>query len=369
MADLIDSKERLEDIHKQVSILSSVDPKALSRKDELSKNTNFEKVVPIISELLEQFKPLYRRDLSKLPKGQLDNIHHSFSLMIDFINEIKSFKIEECPNPSEICDQIINRICENRDTMLKGILLPLAVTGVQAINVEEFENQSKELLFNLEKKQHRINSVLEQSNKDADEILASLRKTAAHAGVSSTASDFKEQSQKHFWSSVRWLIATCLSVVLTAGVAIYFLQSVTGTTTISKIDKTAENTSETTSAETNMPQSVPEAIQYIFAKLVIFSTLTFTIVLCSKNYKSHKHNQTLYDHRATTLDTFQAFYNGSNDEHVKDAILLQAAYAAFGNRQTGFESIQEKDSPPPMQIVDVLNKTVRTAGSVSKDIS
>lgn len=350
-------KQLLEKIASQIEQLRLLNPDDLSHREGLTDEINFDSAIPIIKENLEQFQPLYNRDLSKLPSKELDRIEESFRLVIDSADQIANFRIGDGVNPKQRCNEIIVDIEKKRGQILSGILLPLAVTGIWEIDVDSIQKKTNKVIDQIENKNQELDSLLEVSQKETSAALNAIRESSAYAGVTANAEAFHKQSNKHFWSSFRWLIATCLSVLLTAGVAIYFLNSITGDTTIPAAQKT------------NMPQSIPEAIQYIFAKLVIFSTLTFTIVLCSKNYKSHKHNQTLYDHRATTLDTFQAFYNGSNDEHVKDAILLQAAYAAFGNRQTGFESIQEKDSPPPMQIVDVLNKTVKTAESVGKDIS
>ena len=36
--------------------------------------------------------------------------------------------------------------------------------------------------------------------------------------------------------------------------------------------------------------------------------------------------------------TFRAFVEGSDDQAVKDAILLQTSQAAFSNRPTGYEN-------------------------------
>ena len=62
--------------------------------------------------------------------------------------------------------------------------------------------------------------------------------------------------------------------------------------------------------------------------------------------------------------TFRAFVEGSGDQQIKEAILLQAAQAAFVNRPTGFEG-QEKESQTINPVVEILGKTV--AKSVSNN--
>ena len=55
--------------------------------------------------------------------------------------------------------------------------------------------------------------------------------------------------------------------------------------------------------------------------------------------------------------TFRAFVEGTSDDRVKDAILLQSAQAAFTPRPTGFDS-PEKELPTVNPIVEVLGKTI-----------
>ena len=60
--------------------------------------------------------------------------------------------------------------------------------------------------------------------------------------------------------------------------------------------------------------------------------------------------------------TFRAFVEGTADDRVKDAILLQAAQAAFAGRPTGFDS-PEKDSPTINPVVEILGKSLPKPGA------
>jgi VIT1/CCC1 family predicted Fe2+/Mn2+ transporter len=342
----------LKRIADQIQALKNIDLEMLQKSNDLANEIDFDDVILMIKDYLELFKPLYNRDFSILPHNKLDNLLTSFTKVHELASEIESFEIGQDENTTERYNKIISKFISTRGEILSGILLPLAVTGIQEIDVNSIQRKADELFKQIEAKNDQLNALLEHgknereyNRKEAEESLTNIRKMSAYAGVTANAEAFHNQSTAHSEAAQKWLNATVIAVAITAIVAALFFLNV----------------------YLHKPESVPESIQLVFAKLVIISILTFAVVLCSKNYKSHKHNQTLYEHRATTLDTFEVFYTGSKDEHVKDAILLQAAYAAFGNRQTGFESIQEKDSPPPMQIVDVLNKTVKTAGDMGKN--
>ncbi len=106
------------------------------------------------------------------------------------------------------------------------------------------------------------------------------------------------------------------------------------------------------------------AIQYVVSKLILLSTLSFGIFWSARNYKSSKHNETLNKHRANALMTFRAFVEGSGDQQIKEAILLQAAQAAFVNRQTGYDG-QEKESQTINPVVEILRKTITKSASTT----
>jgi len=59
-------------------------------------------------------------------------------------------------------------------------------------------------------------------------------------------------------------------------------------------------------------------------------------------------------HKATTLQTFEAFIDGSSREEVKEAILLQAAESAFEPESSGFLRT-EGDGPQLSQITQLVN--------------
>jgi hypothetical protein len=60
--------------------------------------------------------------------------------------------------------------------------------------------------------------------------------------------------------------------------------------------------------------------------------------------------------------TFRAFVEGTSDDRVKDAILLQAAQAAFSPRPTGFDTA-EMEIHPISPVVEILGKTLPKTGA------
>ena len=183
---------------------------------------------------------------------------------------------------------------------------------------------------------------LESYKVDAEKALHAVKEQAAEAGVSTNAQIFLTDSASHAGVAKTWLIATIVTSAITLLIAIGFVFISFKYT----------------------PTTTAVAIQYIVSKIILLSTLFLSIFWCARNYKSNKHNETLNKHRANALMTFRAFVEGSEDQAVKDAILLQTSQAAFSNRPTGYEN-QEKEGQAINPVVEILGKSVLKQGGAS----
>lgn len=76
--------------------------------------------------------------------------------------------------------------------------------------------------------------------------------------------------------------------------------------------------------------------QGMIYRLIIFSTLSYLLVFCAKNYSNMKHNATINKHRQNALATFTAFTETQQNKDVREKITLLAAYCIFGHQTTGF---------------------------------
>lgn len=88
----------------------------------------------------------------------------------------------------------------------------------------------------------------------------------------------------------------------------------------------------------------------IFAALLI-SLISFTIVLSVKNYFSERHNETINQHKANCLKSFETFVTTASDP-VRDAILQYTAQTIFSPFNPGYLSKDAMQSPLP--IIEML---------------
>lgn len=331
-------KEKLDSVSKVLAQLSKVDPTSLARTSDLSPDINFKDAVPFFEELLDLCKQLSQRDLSRLPSNDLDAINNACNTITAHVKEVQEFTLNQ-NTPGDVCKSITTKIENAYDGIMKPMLLPLAFTATQATDYAKIEREAKGYHATMKAEAEKLAAFIKISHQDAENALAAVKEQAAEAGVSTNAQIFVTQAAEHGQLARRWMIGTIVMASLT------FVAAIIAVVIAFKYH----------------PPTTAAAVQYVFAKLVVLSTLSFGIYWCARNFKSQKHNQTLNKHRANALMTFRAFVEGTADERVKDSILLQAAQAAFAGRQTGYDG-HEKNAQTINPVVEILGKSLGNAG-------
>jgi hypothetical protein len=338
MATVEQRREALTKATEEIEQLASIDPKTLARTSDLSPDINFKDAVPHFEQMLDLCKQLSQRDLSRLTVPQFNAISAACTKLSSFIQQVRDFTLNQ-NTPGDVCGSIVIAVGNAYDEVMNPLLLPLAFTATQATDYAKIEREAKGYHATMKAEADELSTFIANARKEAESALSAVKEQAAEAGVSTNAQIFVGDAKKHHDLSQAWLKATVwvASVTILAAVATLV------------------------TAFVYQPEDLPAAIQYVVAKVLVLSTLSFGVLWCARNYKSQKHNETLNKHRANALMTFRAFVEGTSDVRVKDAILLQAAQAAFSARPTGFDSA-EKDSQTISPVVEILGKTIPKAG-------
>ncbi len=334
MATPEDRKKKIKEAKDLLERLSDIKASSLARTEDLSRDINFSDAVPYFEEMLDIVKQLNQRSIDRLAISHINQIVNSANSLNGFIERVMSFTLNQ-NTPADVCKSLINDIKSAYDGIMEPLTIPLAFTATLATDYAKIEREAKGYHSTMKKEADDFAEMLRKYKADAESALDAVREQAAEAGVATNAQIFLTDSANHSKSASSWLISTIVFAVVTLIVSIYLY--------VRSLDY--------------VPSTAGEAIQYIFSKLILLSTLFFGIYWSSRNYRSSKHNETLNKHRANALMTFRAFVEGSSDQQVKEAILLQAAQAAFINRPTGYES-QDKESQSINPVVEVLGKTL-----------
>jgi len=317
--------------------IASIDPQLLARK-ELSSEINFTAAVEPATEMLDILKQLHQRDLSRLSTSMLQYVANHASRFQKFADSVKAFTLSK-PNPKEECDALINQFVSQYDSMIQELALPLAFTATQATDYNRLEREATGFHQQLKKQLDTSIAELKTKQSEADKALTAIKDQAAKLGVTSNAVVFRKTADEHKEHAAEWRRLTKRMTIGTFATALASLAI----------------------AFVYVPPTTAAAIQIVVSKLIVLSTLTLFTVWCANNYRSEKHNETLYRHRTNALITFQTFIEGSSDPRVKDAILLHAAQTAFSPRPTGFES-SEGEHQHVKPVVEILGKSIPTGG-------
>ncbi|KAA9130887.1 hypothetical protein F3N42_11030 [Marinihelvus fidelis] len=326
--------EKIENAKELLAELSNISPSSLARKEELSRDINFQEAVPYFEEMLDIIKQLNQRDISRLTTSQVNQIIAGCNNLKGHINNVQDFELNQ-NSPADVCTQIINQVKAAYDSVMEPLTIPLAFTATQATDYARIEREAKGYHATMREEAQSFKTLLDNYRQEAEKALNAVKEQAAEAGVSTNAQIFLTESTAHANGARTWLKATIAISGVTLAVAIVFVCL----------------------SFTYKPADIPDAIQYVFSKVILLSVLSFGIFWSAKNFRSAKHNETLNKHRANALGTFRAFVEGSDDPAVKDAILLQTSQAAFSNRRTGYEG-QEADVQSVNPVVEILGKSL-----------
>lgn len=170
---------------------------------------------------------------------------------------------------------------------------------------------------------------LGERKSESDRVLASIRSAAAEAGVSQEAATFREAAQRYDKVARRWLLGALAGVAVTVVTAflLVFAWDIDGQ--INEAD----------------------VLQIVLAKAAVLAVLTYATVTTIRLYRSNVHLAAVNRHREDSLRTFRTFVDGTEDDEIKDKVLLAAAHAAFGQTATGLIG-ERGDGSNALEVLD-----------------
>ncbi len=158
--------------------------------------------------------------------------------------------------------------------------------------------------------------------------MEAIRGAASQTGVAAHSEVFKATAKLHEDRATRWLVAAVLAAVATAVMAIVVVLR----------------------WETTGDISEASVLQVVLAKGVLLTVGFYFTLTCFRMQRANSHLAVVNRHRETSLNTFQAFVEGTADASTKDKILLEAAHAVFGQTATGM--IDGKDSSGVIEVLE-----------------
>ncbi len=188
-------------------------------------------------------------------------------------------------------------------------------------------------------------SELEDQKKSAEAILSEVRASAAEQGVSRQAIHFKNEADLHKTSAEEWMKYTIGAALILVAYSILslFIHRIPG-------------------LDSGQPY---QSIQLAVSKVLIFAVLAYLLILCARNFLSHRHNEIINRHRQNALATFTALAEATSDAASSDIVLSHAAACIFSPQETGLtkQDPSSSDSVPSFQIVPRIGNLASSSGA------
>ncbi len=156
-------------------------------------------------------------------------------------------------------------------------------------------------------------TTIETKTEEINAIISAARDAAASVGVATFTQEFDQEAADLKNRSLKWLWAAGIFAGLTIGTAFLFYSW-------PKISADAW---------------AWETVRNVFSKIAIIAVLFTGTAWCGRIYRALTHQATINRHRALSLKTFQAFVAATDDDRIKDTVLMAATRTVFGQASTG----------------------------------
>lgn len=249
-------------------------------------------------------------DLDNIPEDVLQSLASTLSGVFMQLTSMR----EQCRNRMMNSANRVNlaNAMPGLHAQLFGAAAPLvAFATTRGTDLQELERQATVV-------RDRLRSI----EVEGDVLLATLRTKIGDEAVTKQGAFFDSQAKSHASGAKLWM---GLVVGVAALIAVLAVLSMT---------------------HPPVHDDVPlHLVSQWLPRLAIASILFWGLALCARNYRAHRHNEIVNQHRALSLKTFSSLVAATNDPQVKAAVLAQAASTIFANAPSGYAPDQAEPFP------------------------
>lgn len=288
--------------------------------------------------LCNHFKVL---PLDQLPDDIAVQITNEGTPIFQTVNNIREFTIEQA-NPSGIRDQYINEVKANVDRFYKPAHIYVPYLAYQK---GEIQSNIKQLTSSVSDAKELLESTEKDVSNQKDEIIKivnAAREASASVGVAHFTADFDTEASNMETQATVWLKVTAALGVLSLVATLYFLFS-----------------------EPDLTSTV-NAIQYVSSKILVLVLLITGTLWCGNMYKAAKHQAAANRFKGNSLKTFQAFVNATDDNGIRDAVLIETTRAIFSESATGYINNDSSGTEKSTKIVEVVKNGAQAISAATK---
>lgn len=308
----------------------------LPRVAQLGQDLSFTDAVEPASRIIHLFQQYPFEALDDLPDQHLAILAQNADAFFQQLTEIQSFDPKQQENPFAQRTAIVTNLRNLYNNIFNAIHSLISYGASRQRDFGALERDFRAAMQRSADEAADLQRRLTSIEDDAKRVLEEARKVAAEQGVSQQARYFQEESSSHEAEASTWRIATfCAAGALAAfAVASAFAHK----------------------WEWLQPMTPYEAAQLGISKILLFAILGYLVLLCARNFLSHKHNAIVNKHRQNALLTFNALVEAAGGEEQRDVILAYAASCIFSPQETGYTKQAAGSPDMPLSIIQAIPK-------------
>ena len=265
------------------------------------------KDIDSIYEIVEILRDL---PLDRLPSNAIQAISDQLDSVLVWINREHTFTLSQ-GNPAASRDEIVNNMSVVQQGLYVATHQWIPFLAYLKGDIPAQLRQITSSVALAETARAGFEQYLDGSRSELDKIIQATREASAEAGVGQFTSEFLTEAGSRDSDADSWLKRSVSAAFVTLGTAVGFFFI-------------------------HAPETQYGVVQYTTSKVVILAMLIAITAWCAGNFKANKHQATVNRFKAHALRTFQAFVQASDNETVKNAVLLETTRAIFAQSQTGY---------------------------------
>lgn len=319
----------LKQYYANLERIEKLDVKSLIRKEELGLELNFSSAEDDFERSINLFKGLINVDISSLPDTRLKELNASINEFFVGIDLVLNYNASQ-GKPER--DGRISRMKTGYDKWYNIISPIIAYCTKAGTDYDALQRKAREALDEFNTLQEQAKAEREQAKRDIEETKMAVQKAAAEVGVTQHTTNFKEAAdyfdeQRKFW--MQCVIGVSGLIIMYAlGSFVWF------------------------------PMKMCEPYLYTFLQAALprftgLVVLFYLLAVATNNYRAQAHNYIVNKNKQNALSTFETFVKATDDDEIKNAVLMQTTKAIFSNTQSGYLK-NECSSEETSQIIEIV---------------
>lgn len=324
--------------------IQDFDPEILVREQELGSKFALRECVDPARRVIELFKLISPAQIGFFPQDQQNAIRDSANAFFNLLESCQKFEIEGAqPTPIDAKNSLVQQVAQQYQPLFNQLhpLISFAVTRSQ--DFAQLERDARAATQATKNDAAAALLELGEHRSAAATILGEVRAMAAEQGVSKQAIYFKGEADKHRDDSGIWLKYTIRTAV---GLGLFAIMSLFSNN-IWGLE----------------PTDTYRTFQISTSKFLIFAVISYMLLLCARNFLSHKHNEVVNRHRQNALSTFTALAEATSDAASSDIVLSHAASCIFSPQDTGYVKVggAHNEAVPGLQLLPRIGEMMKTS--------